>query len=83
MAKEDDEQAVAEVAEIIKRYLDTYPNAADSIEGIARWWLGRQRFEERLKAVEQALEYLVAKGEVARTVAADGKAIYSRAPGKC
>jgi hypothetical protein len=68
---------VATVAETIQRYLDAHPNAADSVEGITRWWLTRQRYEEAIKIVEQALERLVAEGKVAKTVTAEGTVLYS------
>lgn len=76
------EEALVAVADAIKRYLDTRPNAADSAEGIARWWLARQRFEETMEIVERALEHLVAEGEVAKAVTGEGKVVYSYPKGK-
>lgn len=78
MTEENDERAIAEVAEAIKRYLNAHPNAADSVEGIARWWLARQRFEEAAEIVQQALEHLVVEGEVVKAVTGEGKVLYSR-----
>jgi hypothetical protein len=73
---EPEEVAITAVAKTIQRYLDAHPNAADSVEGITRWWLTRQRYEEATKIVEQALERLVAEGKVAKTVTAEGAVLY-------
>jgi hypothetical protein len=75
---DNNKEALAAVANAIKRYLDAHPHAADSVEGIARWWLTRQRFEEAMEIVEEALERLVAKDEVTKTVMGEGKILYSR-----
>ena len=72
----DDEQVQA-LARGIERYLEQHPNAADSLEGIQRWWLARQRYAENALKVERALERLIAKGIVVRRILPDGKAVYS------
>ncbi len=69
---------VAAIAQEINRYLDSHPNAADSLKGVLRWWLLRQRYEDSVETVCAALEYLVAVGEVSKTVTPKGKAVYSR-----
>lgn len=74
----DNNEAITSVADTVKRYFAAHPNAADSVEGITRWWLARQRFEETTEVVEQALEYLAAEGEIAKTVTREGKILYSR-----
>ena len=53
------ETDVAAVADEILRYLRSHVSASDTAEGIARWWLGRQRLEDSLVLVEAALERLV------------------------
>ncbi len=58
------EQEIAEIAREIERYLDAHPNAADSVEGILRWWLTRQRYEQSAEHVARALEHLVSAGVV-------------------
>lgn len=57
-----DEKQVLKVANEIKRYLHACPTASDSLDGIAGWWLVRQRINENLKLVEKALESLKAEG---------------------
>ncbi|MDN5849417.1 MAG: winged helix DNA-binding domain-containing protein [Nitrococcus sp.] len=64
LVPDSDEEAIALVAREIKRYLDAHPNATDSLRGITRWWLARQRFETATEIVQRALEHLVAEGEL-------------------
>jgi hypothetical protein len=49
----DDEDASAakvwEFARAVLRYLETYPEAKDTLEGIAQWWLSLERTEQRLR----------------------------------
>ncbi len=63
-AADTHEQEIAEIAREIARYLDAHPNAADSVEGILRWWLTRQRYEQSAEYVTRALEHLVSVGVV-------------------
>lgn len=58
------EREIADIAREIERYLDAHPNAADSVEGILRWWLTRQRYEQSAEHVKRALEHLVSAGVV-------------------
>ncbi len=74
----DNRSVMALVGEIA-RYLDEHPNAADSVEGIVRWWLPRQRLADRAEAVQVALEVLVAENKVTSTTTADGQIVYRRA----
>jgi len=45
-------------------YLEKYPEAGDTLEGIAAWWIERQRIELLVEEVAEALELLVKKGAV-------------------
>jgi hypothetical protein len=72
----DDEQVLT-LARGIEHYLEKHPNAADSLEGIRRWWLIRHRYAEDKLQVERALELLIAEGIVVRRILPDGRAVYS------
>lgn len=61
-----DDADVRAIADEIARYLERHPGAADSAEGIRRWWIGRQRFEESLIATQSALDYLERQRVVAK-----------------
>lgn len=69
---------VAAVAAAIRRYLRDHPNAADTLEGIALWWLSGNAGNERLANVQRAIEQLVNRGEVVRQTLRDGTVIYER-----
>jgi hypothetical protein len=73
-----DEPDITLIANEIRRYLQSHPQAADSIEGVARWWLMRQRLEESRDRVERALESLVAEGVVEK-VLSDTRVVYALA----
>jgi hypothetical protein len=45
-------------------YLHNNPDAGDTLEGIANWWLVQQRIEHVVEDVAEALDYLVREGVV-------------------
>ena len=69
---------IAAVAAAIRRYLRDHPNAADTLDGIARWWLSGNSGDELLTDVERAMQQLVTQGEVVRQTLLDGTVIYER-----
>jgi len=71
--------AVEEIARQIVRYLDRRPNAADTFDGIHRWWLSRIRFEESAHDVQAALDGLIVRGHVIRQALPDGRLLYRSA----
>lgn len=75
----DDEGAVASIAAAIRGYFATHPLAADSAEGIQRWWLLPLLREEPLPLVKLALERLAEEGVTRRMVLEDGRVIYAHA----
>lgn len=74
-----DQREIALLCDEIDAYLRRRPSAADTLEGIVRWWLARDRTERSRDAVQRALDLLVARHRVKRTVNADGQVIYARA----
>ncbi|ALP53826.1 hypothetical protein Tel_12155 [Candidatus Tenderia electrophaga] len=58
------EDRVSNVAHEIEHYLESHPQAADSLEGIASWWIARQRIRTELEVVRAALEQLSHSGIV-------------------
>lgn len=57
-------------------YLDSHPNAADSLTGIMQWWLPRSLSAPDVAEVKAALDRLVAAGRVRRTLLPDGSELY-------
>lgn len=75
MSFQRDEQILS-TAEAILRYLEKRPDAAETVDGVAHWWLLRQRYEDSRLVVQQALEYLETSGCVSKTVSNDGRVYY-------
>ncbi len=65
-----------EVAARIRSYCADHPNAADTLEGVRRWWLGASLPDARPELVEQALLLLVAEGSVYRRTLTDGTVLF-------
>ena len=76
----DADDAVRLAARGISRYLADHPDAADTADGIANWWLRRIRIDASVSVVQQALDLLVAQGTVERRELPDGRHVYGRRP---
>lgn len=64
----------------VSRYLRSHPDACDTSEGIARWWIDGDSLP--LAMVEAALRWMTSCGVVEAQVAADGRVRFRRA-GQC
>jgi hypothetical protein len=75
---------VERIAQEVERYIAANPDAADTVEGIARWWLMLADVEAALMRVEAALDLLVRRGVMSRQLLPDGNCVYStvREPGR-
>lgn len=60
----------------ILNYLKKHPQAGDTLEGIATWWLAQQRIEEIVDEVAEALDVLIKKGRVQALESQSGVTIY-------
>jgi len=70
-------QNLTEVVNAILRYLHAHPEAVDSAEGIAKWWLPAEWCVD-VHTVEAALTRLLEQGLVRRRTNADRHVLYSR-----
>jgi len=61
----------------IRKYLLEFPHAADTVDGIAAWWLARDLPGVSAIQVERALELLLATGFVRTRRLGDGTVIYA------
>jgi hypothetical protein len=76
----DHDPAASYVKGEILSYLSNVPNAADTVEGIADWWIYRQRLRWARDTVQVALDALVAEGRLHRIERADGQVLYAAHP---
>lgn len=59
------DRRVESVASAIRRYLGIHPQAADTLEGIHRWWIDWGDDEESPDVTRAALQKLIEEGAVA------------------
>jgi hypothetical protein len=72
-----DSDAVRAIAAEIEQYIGLHPGAADTVEGIQRWWLSRQLADESTAMLAAALTWLTDRGVVARTTLPDGRTLFA------
>jgi hypothetical protein len=70
--------SVEAIAMAIANYLDQHPDAADSAEGIQRWWIGSGFRDVSVEMVQSALGLLEARQVVKATAVQEGRRIYRR-----
>lgn len=66
----------SQIAYAILGYLAEHPDAQDTLDGIAAWWLLRQRITQQKALVEKALGELVANGFVLKHTGKDSRSHY-------
>jgi Fe2+ or Zn2+ uptake regulation protein len=75
-------ESAAEIARLhdaILHYLQSNPNAADTLDGIMNWWLSEQGYEQvSAESVYQALERLIAERVVKKVSLINGAVLYKR-----
>jgi len=59
------------------RYVLAHPEAMDAIEGIAEYWLTRQKVDERVQEVLTIVNELVDEGILVERRSHDGRSIYA------
>ncbi|HXI23148.1 MAG TPA: hypothetical protein VNG71_04670 [Pyrinomonadaceae bacterium] len=60
MKQESD--ADLETARAVLRYLQDHPDAKDTLQGIAQWWILRECAERKMSEVEEVVSVLLANG---------------------
>lgn len=58
----------------IRLHCAAFPNAADTVEGVHRWWLAELACP--LDDVQLVLDHLVGRGELEKHTLADGTEVY-------
>ncbi len=80
MTTDDRDKSCAqfEIEDAVLSYLDRHPLAADTLEGIASWWLPQQRYVTAQARIEAVLQQLVLQGELRVRTLPNGTALYAR-----
>ncbi|MBK5105165.1 MAG: hypothetical protein MUP61_00780 [Burkholderiales bacterium] len=73
------DEIVRAIGREIELHFEAHPNAADTAEGILRWWLPQEGVEVSLENVQRALDRLLASGHIAERRMSDGRRLYARA----
>lgn len=64
------------VVQEILRYLKKHSQAGDTLQNIAHWWIPFEQLPLQWSVVEEAVDYLVARGLLSETVLPGGKKFY-------
>ena len=68
-----------EITRKILDYLSKNPDAGDTLEGIANWWLVSERVVQAVDEVAEILEVLLDKGLLIKTKYENGSVVYKLA----
>lgn len=66
----------SEMVRDVLTYLVNNPDAQDTLEGIAEWWLLERKIESRAAKVKEVLAELVAKGLILERRGSDSRLRY-------
>jgi hypothetical protein len=69
-------QSAEEIARDVLAYFLRNPEAADDLEGVARWRLLQQSIERSVEETNRALEWLAERGYLVKTATPAAGAIY-------
>lgn len=64
------------IAQILLDYMKKYPEATHTGEGIARWWILQQKFEEELDTVKKIITYFTEVGLLEKKIQPDGNSSF-------
>ena len=70
------------IADRIQAYLAAHPKAADTLDGISRWWLREEGVEIWPDQVLEALRMLQKRGVICAYTAPGGNRIYAQCPSR-
>ncbi|HMG36480.1 MAG TPA: hypothetical protein VKM94_21265 [Blastocatellia bacterium] len=69
-------QSKSEIARDILDYLNSNPDAQDTLAGIIEWWLLEEQIKQRTDKVKAAVADLVKEGLIIETVGKDSQTHY-------
>ena len=75
----DAARSMRDMRDALRRYLHERPDAADTLVGIAQWWLPESMRGISMDRLRLVLGDLIAANEVRCTILPDGTELFSRA----
>ncbi len=73
-----DHELLETIQRRLREYLDSNPDAADTIEGVEQWWIAPLPVDRRVRpALERALEAFVQEGRLVKRSGIDGKVLWA------
>jgi hypothetical protein len=76
MEEKSSTENVQAVAAEILQYLVAHPLARDTVEGVLKWWLPTHPVPKTKAAVQEALELLVAEGQLTKRAISHSEDVY-------
>jgi len=67
----DENDRENQLAEAVMNYLNEHPHAMDTLEGIAEWWIMRQKVRVDVETLTRALERMTHRGLLEKIVSGD------------
>jgi hypothetical protein len=77
MAQTHEPDRDTDIEDAVLGYLGCHPHAADTLDGIAHWWLPQQRYVTAQARIEAVLQHLVTRGVLRLRRLPNGSALYS------
>jgi phosphatidate phosphatase APP1 len=71
------DETIDRLARAIARYVRAHPNASDTLEGVARWWVASEAEHAPLDFLQRALDTLADQQVLSRRVLPDGRQVYA------
>ena len=78
---EEIDHRVKSACDEIRAYLRKHPHSADSLNGVASFWIRGDADGRTLDIVQRALDVLTDEGGVAQDVLPDGRVLYRAGAG--
>ena len=72
------DKEVENIAKLIKSYIESHPNASDSIEGITKWWIPAIHECNQTEHVLLAVDILINKSVLKSVTSNNGQIIYKK-----
>jgi hypothetical protein len=76
------DETIDRLLRAIVRYVTAHPNASDTVEGVARWWVAADAEQVPLDVLRHALDLLTDRQVLTRRELRDGRHVYAVSTGR-